>query len=232
MKQLVRKHPLPVRWMHWLSFPLLVGMIWSGLMIYWAHSDDRFSGGVYRIGWGETTVFHFFPEAFWQKLGLQHRLAEGMAWHFFLMWFFTLNGIAYVLYTIISGEWRFLVPTRRSWLGAIQVTLHDLHLRKFAPPIVRYNDAQRIAYTLVILMGAGSVLTGLAMYRPVQFAPLTALLGGYQMARWEHFWLTMGYVIFFVIHIVQVARAGWGNFRGMIGGVAMQDVPEPTHENA
>jgi thiosulfate reductase cytochrome b subunit len=67
-------------------------------------------------------------------------------------------------------------------------------------------------------MGAGSLVTGLAIYKPVQLAWLTALLGGYQWARWEHFWLTIGYVLFFVIHIVQVARAGWNNFRAMIAG--------------
>ena len=67
-------------------------------------------------------------------------------------------------------------------------------------------------------MGAGSLLTGLAIYKPVQLGWLTRLLGGYEWARWEHFWLTVGYVLFFIVHIAQVIRAGWNNFRAMVTG--------------
>jgi thiosulfate reductase cytochrome b subunit len=90
----------------------------------------------------------------------------------------------------------------------------------------KYNAAQQIAYTLIVLAGAGSVITGLAIYKPVQLHWLTTLLGGYEMARWLHFWLTMGYVVFFVIHVVQVALAGWNNFRAMIAGFEL--VREPV----
>jgi thiosulfate reductase cytochrome b subunit len=48
------------------------------------------------------------------------------------------------------------------------------------------------------------------------------MLGGYEMARWEHFWLTMGFCVFFVVHVVQVAMAGWNNFRSMVSGVEVQ----------
>jgi thiosulfate reductase cytochrome b subunit len=232
MKRLVEKHPLAVRWFHWINFPLLFLMIWSGLMIYWASSDEYYSGGVYRLGWGDYTLFHFFPAAFWEKLGWHHRLAEAMGWHFFFMWLFAINGILYVLYLLISGEWRTLVPGHHALRGAIQVALHDLHLSKKLPPFERYNPAQQIAYTIVILMGGASLLTGLAIYRPVQVGWLTSLLGGYQMARWEHFWLMMGFIAFFVIHIIQVARAGWGNFRSMVAGCDLEEVKEPTHDNA
>ena len=67
-------------------------------------------------------------------------------------------------------------------------------------------------------MGSGSLLTGLAIYKPVQLWWLTALLGGYDWVRWEHFWLAAGYVLFFTTHVVEVARAGWNNFRGMVTG--------------
>jgi thiosulfate reductase cytochrome b subunit len=217
MLRLQKKHPRAIRWMHWINFPVLCVMIWSGLLIYWA--DD-----VYGIGWGDTTLVHFFPDAFYQVLRLEHRLAEGMAWHFTFMWLFALNGLAYVLYTGISGEWRYLVPNRQSFREAWQVLLHDLHLSKVAPPPRKFNGAQQFAYTGVVLMGAGSLLTGLAIYKPVQLAWLTGLLGGYTWARWEHFWLTMGYVAFFIVHIAQVVRAGWNNFRAMVTGYEL--VPE------
>ena len=186
-------------------------MIWSGLLIYWAND-------VYRVGWGKVTLFHFFPEWFYDTLHLKFRLAEGMAWHFFLMWFFAINGLLYVAYTFLSGEWRYLLPNRRSFREAIQVVLHDLHLSKQEPPAAKFNAAQRFAYTGVVAMGAGSLVTGLAIYKPVQFAWLTWFLGGYETARLEHFCLTLGYVLFFVVHISQVIRAGWNNFRAMVTG--------------
>ncbi|MBZ5537253.1 MAG: cytochrome b/b6 domain-containing protein [Acidobacteriia bacterium] len=222
MKKIEEKHPLAIRWFHWINFPVLTLMIWSGLLIYWAND-------IYRIGFGSWTLFHFLPDSFYSALNLSHRLAEGMAWHFFLMWFFAINGFLYVIYTVLSGEWRYLVPNRRSFLEAIQVVLHDLHLSKFHPPRRKFNGAQQIAYTTIILMGGGSLVTGLAIYKPVQFAWLTSLLGGYPAARLEHFLLTLGYVAFFLVHIAQVIKAGWNNFRAMIAGfelITLEDFPD------
>lgn len=218
MKKLVDKHPLAIRWFHWVNFPVLSLMIWSGLWIYWAND-------VYRIGWGSTTLFKFFPRSFYQAFHMDHKLAQGMAWHFVLMWVFFINGLLYVGYTLVSGEWRYLLPNRHSLREAWEVTLHDLGLRRTAPPVQKYNGAQRIAYTAVVLMGLGSLLTGLAIYRPTQFAWLTSLLGGYGAARVEHFVLTVGYVLFFIVHVAQVVRAGWNNFRSMVAGFEIEDVP-------
>jgi len=208
MTTLRLKHSLAIRWFHWVNFPLLASMIWSGLLIYWAFSP-------YHLG-----PLHFFPAWFVSALHLDHRLAEGMALHFTLMWLFVLNGIAYVLYTAISGEWRYLVP--QSWSAfseAWAVLLHDLHIRSMPPPSgEKYNAAQQVSYSLIVLMGVGSFITGLAIYKPAQLAWLTALSGGYPTARLLHFALTIGYVLFFTVHVVQVALAGWNNFRSMVIG--------------
>lgn len=206
-----KKHPRAVRWMHWVNFPLLAVMAWSGLLIYWAYDP-------YRIGWGEATLVRFFPDGFYRALGIPFRLAEGMAFHFAFAWLFALNGVAYVLYTAASGEWRHLVPRLRDVRDALLVTLHDLGLRKTAPPQGRYNAAQRIAYTAAVAMGAGLVVTGLAIWKPTQFAWLTSALGGYRAARLDHFVLTLLVVGFFVVHVAQVVRAGWSNFRSMVVG--------------
>jgi thiosulfate reductase cytochrome b subunit len=151
------------------------------------------------------------------------------------MWFFFLNGLLYVLYTVVSGEWRLLVPNRHSWREAWQVVLHDLHLRKTAPPQLKYNAAQRIAYSAIVVMGAGSIVTGLAVYKPVQLGWLCALCGGYEIARIIHFILTVGYVVFFMVHIIQVMLAGWNNFRAMVTGFEVMPapaVPAPTTAEA
>jgi thiosulfate reductase cytochrome b subunit len=207
MQKLKLKHLRAIRWFHWINVPLLFLMIWSGILIYWAYP-------IYSLG-----PLHFFPQWFYSLFEIQQRLAEGMALHFFFMWLFVINGVAYVTYTLVSGEWRFLVP--RSWSAfrdAWHVALHDLRLRKQLPTQDKYNAAQQITYTAIIVMGAGSVLSGLAIYKPVQLSWLAMLFGGYQGARAVHFLLAAGFVVFFVVHIVQVALAGWNNFRSMVTG--------------
>jgi thiosulfate reductase cytochrome b subunit len=211
MKRIVRKHSLAIRWFHWINFPILTIMIWSGFMIYWAND-------IYRIGWGNTTLLKFFPQSFYEALHLEYKLADGMAFHFVFMWIFAANGLIYILFTIFSGQWKFLLPNKRSFKEAWLVVLHDLHIRKTGPPQKKYNGAQQIAYTAIILMGFGSVMTGLAIYKPIQFGWLCALFGGYESARIIHFVLTIGYCLFFVIHILQVVRAGWNNFQSIVTG--------------
>jgi thiosulfate reductase cytochrome b subunit len=231
-KRLENKHPLAIRWFHWVNFPVLFVMIWSGMLILWAYDfyptpkvrlrvPDRVS--VYR--WGVAPVYpekneENYPVPASRRYDIEtgYRLAEGMAWHFTFAWLFILNGVAYVLYTALSGEWRHLLPRRDSFRGALHVVLHDLRLRKEPPPPAKFNHAQRIIYTGVIVLGAFMALTGLSIYKPTQLSWLTALLGGYQTARVEHFVTTLLFLLFFVVHIVQVARAGWNNFRAMITG--------------
>ena len=224
-KQLEKKHPLAVRWLHWINFPLLAIMIWSGLLIYWANS-------VYGVRIFGYELFKFFPPWFYDFFTIPFRLAEGLQLHFFFMWLFAINGVIYVVYTIASGEWRAILPVPSSLKRAPLVALHDAHIVKKAPPQGKYNDAQRIAYTSVILMGAGSLLSGLAIYKPLQLAWLTALFGGYEWARWVHFWLTISFVLFFLVHVFQVILAGWSNFRSMITGYDIVDAVEPKAESS
>lgn len=207
VKQIREKHPLAIRWFHWINFPILFLMIWSGLLIYWAYD-------IYAIG-----PVHFFPDWVYAVLRMNNKLADGMAMHFFFMWIFAINGLLYVLYTAVSGEWRYLVPRslscfREAWL----VLLNDFGLAHAKMTVDKYNPAQQVAYSGIIVMGLLSLVTGLAIYKPAQLAWLTFCLGGYRTARVIHFALTMGYLLFFLVHVYQVCRAGWNNFRGMVAG--------------
>ncbi len=231
MKTVIKKHPLAIRWFHWINFPILGVMIWSGLLIYWAYAK-------YTISIGNTQLFHFFSPGFFKALNVPHHLAEGMSFHFAFMWLFFGNGLLYVAYTIFSGEWRYLLPNKKSFKEAWQVLLHDLHIRKYVPPQKKYNAAQRIAYTAIVVMGFGSIISGLAIYKPLEFGWCTWLCGGYTTARLVHFILTIGYCLFFVVHIVQVVITGWNNFQSMVTGIEvikpataqLQPLPRPEPE--
>src|SRR5260370_37648458 len=95
------KHSLAIRWMHWINFPLLAFMIYSGLLIYWADSQHEglHAHRVYRVGFGGWTLFRLFPSWFSNNLHLNFQLAKGLGSPFFFMWFFDLNRIAYSLTT-------------------------------------------------------------------------------------------------------------------------------------
>ncbi len=211
-------HPLAIRWLHWINFPLLMIMIWSGLRIYWAED-------VYAFGIGSWQWFHFFPDWVYETFGLERRLAKGMAFHFSFGWLFVINGVLYGIYLLATKEWRHILPDRHAATEAKDVVLHDLHLKDEAPPQGKYNAAQRISYTLVLAMAAIVVISGFAIYKPSQLYPLPLLFGGYTGARLVHFTMTIGLMLFFVVHVLQVARSGWNNFRSMVTGYIVEPVP-------
>ena len=214
-----KKHPLAIRWFHWIHFPVLAVMVWSGALIYWANP-------IYHLG-----PISLYNDPLFKALGLEKRLAEGMAWHFLFAWFFALNGLLYALFLALSGQWRALIPGQGTLRNAWHTVLHDLRLRKEAPARRKFNGAQQIAYTGVLVMGLGSLLTGLAIYKPVQLSWLAAMFGGYPAARFIHFWLTVGFCLFFLVHVAQVVRAGWNNFRAMVTGYEIVPLEGP-HEQA
>jgi thiosulfate reductase cytochrome b subunit len=205
--KIIEKHPRAIRWCHWINFPLIMIMIWSGVMIYWANP-----------------AYIPLPDGIAKFFGVHHKLAEGMGWHFTLMWPFAVNGLIYLAYLIFSGEWREIAPNRQSIKQAIQVALHDLHIRKEAPVSSgKFNGAQKIAYTSVLILAALAIITGIAIHKPVQASVLTELLGGYEAARLEHFIIMLALCGFFVMHLVQVTRAGWNNFRAMVAGYEVEN---------
>jgi thiosulfate reductase cytochrome b subunit len=208
----VRRHHWIVRVTHWLAAVLIVGMIASGLQIYRAYPRFGERGGP------------FLPQPFqdvafpgWARLG--GWLAGGLNWHFFLMWPLMVTGAVYLLYLAFSGEWRKILF--RPWRDvgpAIRMQKYYLRLLKGHPPQGKHNALQKLAYTLVLLLGALSVLTGWAVYKPVQLHGLTDVFGGFQAARYWHFWAVWLFVAFTVVHVMMVLVADPASLRAIITG--------------
>ena len=193
------RQPLPIRLMHWINVPLLVIMAGSGLQIFVAYPNLGPRGALYR--W--YPLQGLAPPS-WMRLG--GWLAGARHLHFAVAWFLIFNGAAYLLYLLISGEWRrrAFLP-RRDAPNAAAMFVYYLHIRKTAPPEDFYNGLQRLAYTSAIVFGIVVVLSGLAIYKPVQLHWLAALFGGYDVARVVHLSALVLLVAFAVTHLVLVA---------------------------
>jgi thiosulfate reductase cytochrome b subunit len=175
-------HPRWVRVTHWINALAMLMMIGSGWQIY--DASPLFS-------------FIYFSRHF----ALGEWLAGALLWHFAAMWLLVINGIVYVTLGIVTGRFRRkLLPIRprdviNNFLAALRGRLaHD--------DLTVYNAVQRLLYLGVILAGVVIVLSGLSIWKPVQFKWLTALFGGYDTARYVHFFAMSSIVAFLTIHMV------------------------------
>ena len=176
-----RLHPGALRIMHWINAVAMIVMIGSGWGIY----DD-------------SVIFHgvYFPH--WARVG--GWAAESLLWHFAFMWVLAINGLFYLWYGFATGRFRrkLLPISPREVVQTIRETLR-LHLAH--EDLTTYNAVQKILYIVVIVAGVMQVVTGLAVWKPVQFQWLVGLFGGFQGARLAHF-LGMGVIVgFLVVHV-------------------------------
>ena len=177
-----RLHPVPLRIMHWINALAIFIMIGSGWKIY---NDDA------------LLSFLRFPDAIvigkWAQYGLQ--------WHFFGMWIFVLNGIAYFCYGIVSGRfWQKLFPISPREVFA---TIGEaLRFRLRHDDLTHYNAVQKVLYLGVMTIGVLIVMTGLALWKPVQFSELANLFGSFQTIRLIHFLCMTAIVAFIVVHVM------------------------------
>jgi len=176
-------HPLMVRITHWINVLAMLTMIFSGWRIYNA-----------------SPIFNFkFPA----DLTLGGWLGGALQWHFAAMWVLALNGIAYLLYGLFAGHFKsnFLPLTPRSVFNEFTNALRG----KIAHEVGVYNAVQRAAYVGVICLIVILVLSGLVIWKSVQFQELGALMGGYEGARILHFFAMTLIVLFIIVHVVMVA---------------------------
>jgi Ni/Fe-hydrogenase b-type cytochrome subunit len=208
----VKRHHGLVRLTHWLNAVLLAGMIGSGLQIYLAFPHIGQKGKVFGVP--NPLDMQAFPE--WSRLG--GWLAGGLNWHFALAWPFVICGAAYLLFLVVSGEWRSLVFRPRDSGPAIQMQLYYMRLRREEPPQGKHNALQKLAYTAILVLATISVLSGFAIYKPVQLNWLVRLFGGYELTRYWHFIAVWLFVAFVIVHVLAVFLSDPASLRAIITG--------------
>ena len=176
-----RLHPLPVRIMHWINAVAMILMITSGWGIY---NDDVIIRGLH----------------FSDYLRLGDWAAWSLNWHFAGMWLVVLNGVAYLAYGVITGRLRErLLPIR---ISEVWATIREtLHFKLVHEDLTVYNAVQKLLYIIVILAGIAQVVTGVAIWKPIQFSGLVDLLGGFQTARVIHFAGMTVILGFLIVHV-------------------------------
>lgn len=174
-------HPRWVRVTHWVNVLAMFMMIGSGWQIYDA-----------------SPLFGFtFPH----QIALGNWLAGALLWHFAAMWLLVINGIVYVTLGIVSGRFR-----RKLFPIYPREVLHDLlaalrgHLSH--DDLSMYNAVQKLLYLGILVTGVVIVLSGLSIWKPVQFHLLTSFFGGYNTARYVHFAAMTAIVAFLVVHVL------------------------------
>lgn len=189
-------HPIWVRVTHWVNAIAILLMIGSGWQIYDA-----------------APLFGFtFPST----IALGNWLAGALLWHFAAMWLLVVNGLVYLTLGFITGRFRKkLLPIYPSEVFAdikAAVTFKLSH-----EDLSRYNAVQKLLYTGVIVAGIVIVLSGLSIWKPVQFQELTTFFGGYNTARYVHFAAMAAIVSFLVVHVL-LALLVPKSLRAMIAG--------------
>lgn len=182
--QWVSIHPYVVRVTHWINVLAILIMLTSGWKIYNASP--------------------LFPFKFPSDITLGGWLGGALQWHFAAMWLLAANGLAYLAYGIFSGHFR-----RKLWpitpSAVIKDILSAVKGKLAHDDFLVYNAAQRAAYVTLILTIIVLVISGLAIWKPIQLQGLAGLMGGYEGARLVHFFAMMLTVFIVIVHVVMVA---------------------------
>ncbi len=220
----MKRHHWIVRLTHWVNFLALTIMVGSGLRIFNAYPAFARRGETFCCyPWERKPIPDVFTFGGW--------LAGARHWHFAAMWALVVNGLVYLGFIYLHGEWRDLVPRRGFVRDSWQMVKFYLFLRRDHPQQGKHNALQRGAYFAMPIIGAVAVVSGIAIWKPVQFAPLTNLLGGYVWARYWHFVAMALLVLLTVVHVFMVFTVDPYSLRAMITG-RYNETRSPEARNA
>src|SRR5215813_578031 len=205
-----RHHPV-VRVTHWVNVVALTIMIGSGLRIFNAYPAFARKGETF-------CCYPFEHTPIPASLTFGGWLAGARNWHFAMMWVLFVNGLVYLGFVYLHGEWRDLVPRRGDLRDTWQMIKFYLFARRDHPRQGKHNALQKAAYFALPWLAALAVITGVAIWKPVQLAWLTNLLGGYVWARYWHFLTMVAIVALSVGHIFMVFAVDPWSLRSIITG--------------
>jgi Ni/Fe-hydrogenase b-type cytochrome subunit len=206
-----KRHHWIVRVTHWVNAVALTLMVASGLRIFNAYPAFARKGETFCCWPWEGT-----PAPAWMTFG--GWLAGARNWHFAMMWVLAVNGAVYLAFVWLHGEWRDLAPRRGDVRDGWEMIKFYLFVRKTHPRQGKHNALQKGVYFALPWLGVLAVLTGLAIWKPVQLAPLTSLFGGYVWARYWHFVVMLALVLLSVGHVFMVFAVDPQSLRSMITG--------------
>jgi formate dehydrogenase gamma subunit len=219
-----KRHHWIVRVTHWVNVVAITIMVGSGLRIFNAYPAFARKGELFCCyPWEGQPIPAWLTFGGW--------LAGARNWHFAMMWVLVVNGLVYLTFIYLHGEWRDIVPRRGDIRDSVQMLKFYAWRRKDHPPQGKHNALQKTAYFLMPITGAVLVLTGLAIWKPVQLAPLTNLFGGFVWARYWHFVAMLVLVALSVIHVFMVFTVDPYSIRAMITG-KYDDSLSPEVRNA
>ncbi len=214
------RHHWIVRVTHWVNVVALTIMVASGLRIFNGSPAFAAKGSTFCCyPWEGTPIPDQFTFGGW--------LAGARHWHFAMMWVLVVNGLVYLAFIYLHGEWRDLVPRRGDLRDSWEMIKFYTYARRDHPRQGKHNALQKGAYFAMPLVGVLTVISGLAIWKPVEFAFLTNLLGGYAWARYWHFLAMTAIVVLAVGHVFMVFAVDPYSLRSMItGGYSERLSPE------
>jgi len=204
--QAVYEHPWAVRFSHWLNTIALFVLVGSGLQIFRAFPS--FGAKI-----PQQDLLHW-PKAF----AIGGWLGGALQWHLTFIWIYIATGLFYLGYEIFSGNYRQVLFVPSDVRGVWPMARHYFFFGPKPPAVEPYNPLEKVAYTSVLGLGVLSVVTGLAVWKPVQFSWLAWMMGGFHLARVWHFAVMWAILLFLLGHLVMVVVHGWSNFWSMFTG--------------
>jgi Ni/Fe-hydrogenase b-type cytochrome subunit len=192
-----KRHHWIVRLTHWVNAIALTLMVGSGLRIFNAYPAFARKGETF-------CCYPFEHRAIPAFLTFGGWLGGGRNWHFAMMWLLTVNGLLYIAFLYLHGEWRDLAPRKGDLRDSLDMIRFYLRLSPTHPHQGKHNALQKSAYFTMPIVGIFAVLTGIAVWKPVELQPLTSLFGGYVWARYWHFMAMLALVILALGHIFMV----------------------------
>lgn len=200
-------HPWPIRLSHWINLLAMICMIMSG--------------------WGIYNASPLFPFTFPQSTTLGGWLGGNIAWHLAIMWLMEVNALFYLLWGLFSGHFKrkfFPFSPKSVWRDTVRAFTFTLPHK-----LGEYNAVQRLMYVSVLLLGGLLLLSGLSIWKPVQLSGLVWLFGGFDSARYVHFFAMSGVMFFVVTHVLMVLLVP-KTFIVMITGGKKLHIQETTDE--